>query len=129
MNVRAHSMAGSSFAVIHRLIKYKVQCNKENKEFDFLTALLKGLLAGFIGWYVARIPDLIDPPTSGYHRGIGHGVISIGGAAVYGYKQTQDVDLPPWLKEIIEDALVGVSSHLILDATTPRGVNLLTKGF
>ena len=32
------------------------------------------------GWLGARLPDMIDPPTSPRHRSIGHGIIPTGSA-------------------------------------------------
>jgi hypothetical protein len=36
--------------------------------------LLEGIGGGLGGWVGARLPDLIDPPTSPRHRSVGHGV-------------------------------------------------------
>lgn len=35
--------------------------------------IIEALAAGLSGWYASLLPDMVDPPTSGNHRGVGHG--------------------------------------------------------
>lgn len=46
---------------------------KEAPSLDRLIETLGGLLGGYIG---ARLPDIIDPPTSPNHRDIAHSAIN-----------------------------------------------------
>ena len=39
--------------------------------------IIEVLAAGFSGWYASLLPDMIDPPTSGNHRGVGHGAVQV----------------------------------------------------
>ena len=107
-----------------------------------------GYLGGLAG---AALPDVIDPPTSPHHRGVGHGVLSVGAAIRYGYQPMQDLvvslrakgrelaedDSDPW-KDIgaaicfigagfLNGALAGYVAHLAMDSGTKFGLPLVCQ--
>lgn len=49
------------------------------KRHHTMIEIAGGAAAGYLG---ARLPDIIDPPTSPNHRGIGHGALTATGAGV-----------------------------------------------
>ncbi len=48
--------------------------------YQVLAETVGGLLGGRLG---ASAPDIIDPPWCPRHRGIGHGVLTVGAALKY----------------------------------------------
>ncbi len=48
-----------------------------------MNALIETAGGAVTGWYGGVVADYVDPPTSGYHRSVGHGVVpaSIAGFA------------------------------------------------
>lgn len=122
--------------------------------------IIEALAAGFSGWYASLLPDIIDPPTSGNHRGVGHGAVQGSAGILTALQKIPEAQqhlraraeefsvrlrrvelgftdpLPAWqlataelLYRMFAGALVGlavgVGSHLLLDAKTPRGLPLI----
>lgn len=52
-------------------------CAREQSTGHALIEIVGGAIGGNLG---ARMPDVIDPPTSPRHRSIGHGVVPVGAA-------------------------------------------------
>jgi membrane-bound metal-dependent hydrolase YbcI (DUF457 family) len=104
------------------------------------------VIASTVGGYLgAAAPDWIDPPTSPNHRSIGHSIVVAGGGIVY-----TSSHITQWRAELqtrsaaafstgrvgkgylylIASSLfvgfvAGYASHLVLDASTPKGLPLL----
>ena len=115
----------------------------------FLLETLGGIGGGVVG---AKLPDVVDPPTSGRHRSIGHGIAPTSAVAVHYAKALPAAQ--NWLRAealrqqgvadscdglqyfwhallavlcslgagAIAGLLGGYVSHLALDAVTPMGL-------
>lgn len=109
---------------------------------DLLLEALGGGLAGILG---SRLPDILEPPTSSWHRSTMHSA-AVTGVVAYGSMAkapliAQKMRTPAMgesagqrgLRRLAAGALQGLPagyvSHTIADATTPRGIPLLTRGF
>ena len=116
-NARTHFGVG---AVVSALT-YLANKNARNEPVQLL-----GLLAvGLSGGAVALLPDMIDPPVSPNHRGIGHS-IAVSGFSIHvllkrieeSTQMTQDQ------KDFAKSMVAGYVSHLVLDGGTPAGLPL-----
>ncbi|MBN2422072.1 metal-dependent hydrolase [Candidatus Woesearchaeota archaeon] len=78
-----------------------------------------------ISMWGANLPDLIDPPTSPFHRSIGHNLISF-----FLFILVSIISLSlalifkSWLFIITASFSLSVLSHLVLDLFTPIGLPL-----
>lgn len=50
------------------------------REQQFSHVVIEAIGGGFAGNLGARLPDIIDPPTSPRHRSIGHGMVPVAAA-------------------------------------------------
>jgi inner membrane protein len=92
-----------------------------------------GALWGAAG---ARLPDVLEPADHPNHRAVGHSVLTLGVTAVAAFKMapeleplpTQDTEQAQLVRDILQTAKLGLpagyASHLVADATTPRGLPL-----
>jgi hypothetical protein len=64
-------------------------------------ALVEAIGGGVGGWIGARLPDIVDPPTSPCHRSVGHGAGPIAAAARYAAEC-----IPRWQKALRTHASV-----------------------
>lgn len=75
----------------------------------------------------ANLPDLIDPPTSPFHRSIGHNFVSLLMFILIFLCAISLSLLFKWWPFIIASSFsLGVLSHLFLDLITPMGLPLFT---
>lgn len=148
MNRPAHTVAGTSAAIVQLLAD-------ENTAELPLAEIIGRIIGGAWG---SRGPDLIDPPTSPGHRGVGHAIVPVLIAfvliarfmpewqqALRSYAaaaRARAAILPPeerlleqctataceFLLGLIIGAPAGYASHLLLDAATPAGLPLLARG-
>lgn len=100
-------------------------------------------LGGAVGGYVGgRLPDVLDPPFSPWHRSFAHGGLAVSGLGLLqlgGVRQgcraqaSQCVpgDLQAFFLHFLAGFATGVKagyvSHLALDFRTPRGLPLLGR--
>lgn len=108
---------------------------------DVVVVAAGGALGGRLG---SALPDIIEPATSPHHRSTGHS-LAVGGLvagkgvpAVATWKRDLMRTSPPndqaarmlrlFAGAMAVGAPVGYVSHLALDATTPKGLPLLTRG-
>ena len=149
MNKPVHTITGVGAAI--------VQLMADEDAADLPLAEVLGRIVG--GAWGSRGPDLIDPPTNPNHRGVGHAIVPVLIAFVLiarvmpewqhalrsqaAAARTQAAALPSgerwgyqctasaceFLLGLIIGVPVGYASHLILDATTPAGLPLLTRGY
>ena len=88
-------------------------------------SLLPALASGCIGAIGGALPDILEPPTDPSHRKIAHSI----SAGYLGYEAKKafvnDPTLDPLVKMIIHDVAIGYATHLIQDATTPKGLPLI----
>lgn len=80
--------------------------------------------AGLGGYLGGLIPDIIEPATNPNHRGIAHSVatLSVTGCILV---KVNKVEKNPYLSAFSRGIGYGVASHIISDATTPKGIPLL----
>ncbi|MEO0082149.1 MAG: metal-dependent hydrolase [candidate division WOR-3 bacterium] len=98
-----------------------IRCFVNKEQVDWL----KVAAAGLVGGCVAVAPDLLEPALHPNHRGLFHG-LATGGAAVYGaVKNTKATAPDTWLRLLGRSAAIGYLSHLVLDATTPKGLPIV----
>lgn len=64
-----------------------------------LIEISAGLLGGYVG---GRLPDLVDPPDSPNHRGIGHSIFSITVAGTIIFNKLSDWQ--EWFRELADKA-------------------------
>jgi membrane-bound metal-dependent hydrolase YbcI (DUF457 family) len=83
----------------------------------FFTAAVVGIPAGLM-------LDLIEPAVHPHHRGPAHSMAAFGGLAALANGLWCDSTVAPLTKVWGLVALAGISSHHILDASTPRGLPL-----
>ena len=149
MNRPVHTVAGISAAIVQLL------ADEDAAKLPLAEVL--GRIVG--GAWGSRGPDLIDPPTSPSHRGVGHAIVPVLIAFVLiarvmpewqqalrshaAAAHAQAAALPPgerwsyqctaaaceFLLGLVIGAPAGYASHLLLDATTPAGLPLLTRGY
>ena len=140
MNRPVHTVAGIGAAIVQLLA--------DEGAADLPLAEVFGRIAG--GAWGSRGPDLIDPPTSPGHRGVGHAIVPalivfvLIARAMPAWREalrSQAAAMPPgerwsyqctaiaceFLLGLVIGAPVGYASHLLLDATTPAGLPLLTR--
>ena len=148
MNRPLHTVAGIGAAIAQLLAD-------ENAVNLSLAEMLGRIVGGAWG---SRGPDLIDPPNSPSHRGMGHAIVPVLIAFVLIARA-----MPAWRQALRSQAaaarahaaavpiatqwthqctatacefllglIVGIptgcASHLLLDAPTPAGLPLLTRG-
>ena len=110
----------------------------QERPLDLALEVLGGAIGGRL---LSRLPDILDPPNSPRHRGIGHGILPAGGSSLF-YMSKLPL-MQSRLRELADDhaatdpllavllrvaagvvagALGGFASHLLLDAQTPAGL-------
>ena len=148
MNRPVHTVAGVSAAIVQLL------ADEDNSDLP-LAEVIGRLLGGAWG---SRGPDLIDPPTSPGHRGVGHAIVPVlltflliahfmptwqqtvrsqaataraqAGASPpgEGWGYQCTATACEFLLGLIIGVPVGYGSHVLFDATTPAGLPLLMQG-
>lgn len=125
MNRRNHRALGAASAATNRVIQYLVRCAAQGTKPTFEDIVAKGLRAAVVGGLASDLPDLVDPPDSPRHRGVGHALVPATSSLGWTWYRSRDETLPPWLRETMQDAAVGVASHLVADGFTPDGIRLI----
>ena len=89
-------------------------------------------VAGFLG---SCVPDKLEPASrmiGPNHRGVFHSMwflaLTIKGAHYFATLKP-DNEVERWLADVAGAFCAGVSSHLIADLSTSRGLNFAGKGF
>lgn len=87
-------------------------------------------IAGGIGAFFGKLPDLLEPATNPHHRQFCHSLLVLG-AVGYGFKRAYEWKPKDQIEAILRMlALVaagGYISHLVLDAVTPRSLPLVGR--
>jgi membrane-bound metal-dependent hydrolase YbcI (DUF457 family) len=114
-NKKEHLVLGASAALIAEAFRQYAQARPSLENL---------LLAAFGGAVGSLLPDAIEPPTHPNHRGPFHSsasllMSSLGAKAVYEHS-------PPGCALAL-GAFVGFSSHLVADATTPKGIPCMPR--
>ena len=119
MNRNNHKIAGAlAGAGVH--LAHKSRTGQQPTFFGTLFAALAGSIGG-------TIPDDLEPPDNPNHRGPCHSV-SAGIALLRQWQRlSESGNIPPHVKDILESTYAGYMSHLLLDATTPKGLPLFGR--
>jgi hypothetical protein len=71
-------------------------------------------------------PDKFEPAYSPNHRSVFHSAGALGASSYLSYKAiTKTKNLHPALGSFLRGSSIGYTSHLFLDASTPKGLPLL----
>ena len=111
---------------------------------DIVLETIGGIVGGYIG---GRLPDIVDPPTSPWHRGIGHAVVPVSGGGIQAFNRVPEYQA--WLRAkslelsregrdleavaclLASGAIVGLAAgylaHLIEDSRTESGLRFLCQ--
>ena len=119
------------------------------KNGDSICEVSCSMLGGYVGGKaVARLPDIIDPPISPNHRGIGHGLLP--NSALAKELKSTFFKLLNALHQLVDDfkrigtfpylvlalvckffwgivigAVFGYGEHLVTDSFTPKGLPVI----
>ncbi len=82
------------------------------------------------GAFVGILPDILEPATSPWHRGIFHSsaMLCVMGYLAYRYFWAKDLTNSD-ISVVISVLAAAYSSHLVLDSCTPMGLPLITSRF
>jgi membrane-bound metal-dependent hydrolase YbcI (DUF457 family) len=153
-NLADHDEAGIAAGAILSLVLALKSCAR-GEEWDVVAQVLGGAVGGKLG---SRLPDLIEPPTSSWHRSAAHSLVATAAVATAGLAKSNG--LAERLRVAARDARIrsdenpnvramqmvlrllnsfgagvatgipaGYVSHTLLDAATPRSIPFITKGF
>jgi membrane-bound metal-dependent hydrolase YbcI (DUF457 family) len=101
---------------------YAVYCHYKQREFKLFNALGSGAIAVLGG----LAPDVIEPALHPNHRSLFHSV-SGGAALVRGAAGAWgSANLSDETKSVLVLFVIGYVSHLLADASTPKGLPLLS---
>lgn len=132
-----------------------LRSSQQGEGVDVVAQTIGGLVGGKLG---SRLPDAIEPPTSSWHRSTAHSLVATTTVATVGIAKSNDLaeqlraagrdartratQAPDaagtyTLLRLLSGFMAGVAtgvpggyvSHTLLDASTPRSIPLLTKGF
>lgn len=112
--------------------------------WERLIEVAGGALGGAFG---GRLPDILDPPTSPGHRSVAHALVSAAAVGSFVVPRLPGASAPTpramerhvvqrdaapssnlgqrFLSGLAVGGTVGYASHLLMDATPPRGLPLL----
>lgn len=153
-NLAEHDEVGTLMGGLVALV-LAARASQPGEGLDVLVQTLGGLVGGKLG---SRLPDVIEPPTSSWHRSTAHSLAvttavgtvgvakcdalaqqlrSAGRDARERAEQSPDSAasyealrlLNNFLAGVVMGAPGGYVSHTLLDASTPRSIPFLTKGF
>ena len=142
-------LAGCTFALL-----LAAKGSQQGDALDVLFEAMGGAVGGKLG---SRLPDVLEPPTSSWHRSTAHSLVATGTVAafvppktnalaealrVHSRRSRQLADEQPtaagrhqlarFLSRFAAGALNGLPagyvSHTVLDSATPRSIPLITKG-
>lgn len=117
MNRGTHSIIGIGTASVGCFVWHRVS-GEEMDIWDFLLTLL----GGYVG---SILPDRLEPAVSPNHRDFAHSVTG-GSSLVYlAIKVVTDTDVNPRIKWLCRGFMFGYASHLVSDATTPKGLSFI----
>lgn len=126
-----HAVLGSGAGVLFSLV---VQDARQAVVPEAIDPVHMGVcaVAGSLG---SCVPDRLEPASrlvGPNHRGAFHSMwflaLTVKGAHYFATLETDD-EVERWLADIAGAFCAGVSSHLIADLSTSRGLNFVDKGF
>jgi len=153
-NLAEHDEAGIAAGAILSLV-LALKSSVRGEEWDVVAQVLGGAVGGKLG---SRLPDLIEPPTSSWHRSTAHSLVATAAVATGGVAkgnrlaerlrvaardarirgdENPDARAVHTMRRLLNSFGAGVAtgmpagyvSHTLLDAATPRSIPIITKGF
>jgi hypothetical protein len=137
-----HDDAGVLFGALSAVLAALASGNQLTPA-ELIARAIGGGLGGKLG---ALVPDLLEPPTSSWHRSTAHSALATCAVAHAGVKRIAPA-AERWLTDaraspgsahsmfthLVAGMAMGVPagyvSHTMLDAGTPRSIPLITRGF
>ncbi len=138
-NRQEHTEAGALVGAIAALVRSDAQ-----DPWELLVEVAGGVLGGAFG---GRLPDILEPPTSPGHRRVAHALVTAAVVGSFVVSRWPGAPAPTpgamephvaqggagpsanlgerLLSGLEVGGAVGYLSHLLMDATTPRGLPLL----
>lgn len=117
-NGKTHLMVGAVSGIALAAI------DKKNESTYFSDPLVAGAVGGFFG----KLPDLIEPATNPNHRQFFHSVV-VFGALIAGckkmYEWSPEDDFGKALRAVVLVGGVAYMSHLALDALTKKSLPVI----
>jgi inner membrane protein len=118
-SLREHAWLGAGTGAL----TYILMCRYYDRSFDFGEML--GCAA--VSTAAAMVPDILEPALSPNHRNVAHSFVA--GSGLFSFARNRcGVDNRDWeefQKILWAAATTGYLSHLLADASTPRGLPLL----
>lgn len=128
---KEHAVIGTTVGALFSLVTQSSRQAGEPYSIDPMHVSACAL-AGFLG---GCVPDVVEPANrmvGPNHRGAFHSfwllALMMKGAHHFATLNAEN-EADRWLADIAGAACAGVSSHLIADSTTSRGLNLICKEF
>jgi membrane-bound metal-dependent hydrolase YbcI (DUF457 family) len=118
-NGKTHMLVGAGVGIAVALVDKK----KALATHNFFTGSLVGAFAG-------KLPDVIEPALNPNHRQFFHSLTflaAVSAAWVKAYKWTPDSNLEKIIRCILLIGGASYMSHLVCDATTPKGLPVIGK--
>ncbi|EGT3625448.1 metal-dependent hydrolase [Morganella morganii] len=87
-------------------------------------------IAPVVGAFMGKLPDILEPAFHPNHRQFFHGVTVLtllSAGLVKAYRWSPEDPLEKFFRELMLIGGVAYLSHLICDASTPKGLPLLGK--
>ena len=112
-----HMVAGIASAGV----LYAVHKNSLNQPID-PRELVTAAIFGAVG---AALPDIAERPDNPYHRGFFHSLACTGALSWLGKATIYNPACNPFGRAAVIGVVAGYGSHMILDSTTPMGVELI----
>ncbi len=102
------------------LVIYGLYKNMKKQDWDLIEVCGAVLLGGMIG----RLPDILEPATSSYHRKFYHSIALLI-AFSFKDKAYNKLELNENQRACLDIAIGSYSSHLVVDSIGKRGLPLI----
>ncbi len=127
-NRRTHTLTGfaiGALLVLGNEIR-KVDDPKTLKFKDYLTIGSKAMLGGAITAWGAMLPDILEPPTSPFHRKSFHSYsLMIALALVLSFTPQETFSIDKFGIWSLKNVGLGYFIHLVQDSLTPMSLPLI----
>ena len=118
---KEHLAAGLAVgAIVNGVIQLLEYLDDPAKQFDWGELITCSVAGGA----AALLPDILEPADSPNHRKFFHSVTAAG-MVVYGMSGRHTDDYSESARKILTVLGMGYLSHLALDCTTPRAIDLI----
>ena len=118
-NGRTHMIVGAGVGIAAALVDQEKHQISHNPAFGAI-----------VGAFAGKLPDIVEPALHPNHRQFFHS-FAFAGMVGYGLKKTYDWKPEDGAEKVIRlltlCAGIGYLSHLLLDATTPKGLPFIGK--